>query len=148
MESPVGKIVSIHDGTATVAVARTAACPRCAAGKGCGAGLLGGSRSPALLDVSLAPDSRYREGDEVRLTLEPSDLLQATLLVYGLPLAGTVLALLVGWSIMTPLSDSKAIAFALTGLAAGIMAGRWQLHRRDCLTRFVPRIAGPADGDS
>lgn len=148
MNSPVGTIVAINERTATVQVERTAACPRCAAGRGCGAGLLSGSTRPALLDVALAPGSRYTEGDEVRLMLEPSDLLQATLLVYGLPLAGAVLMLLAGWLLASPLSDPEAIAFAVAGLAAGLLAGRRQLNRRDCLKRFVPRIAGPAGDPS
>ena len=148
MDSPVGKIVSIGPGTATVAVERTAACPRCAAGKGCGAGLLSGSKRPAMLEVSLSPQLGLSEGDEVRLILEPSHLLQATVLVYGLPLAGIVLMLVGGWLISKPLSDPEAIAYAIAGLAAGLIAGRWQLNRRNCLKQFVPKIAGSADGAS
>jgi sigma-E factor negative regulatory protein RseC len=145
MDSPVGKIVSIADGKATVAVERKAACPRCAAGKGCGAGLLSGSTRAALLEVTVSPHHRFSEGDEVRLTLEPSHLLQATMFVYGLPLAGVVIMLILGWSIMKPLSDAQAVAFAAAGLVAGFLAGRRLLNRRDCLKQFVPRIAGAAD---
>ena len=145
MDSPVGKIVSIGQGKATVAVERTAACPRCAAGKGCGAGLLSGSTRPALLEVSLSPHLRIGEGDAVRLTLEPSYLLRASLLVYGLPLAGIVLVLVAGWFISRPLSDLEAITYAGVGLAAGYFAGRWQLNRQNCLKQFVPKIAGSAD---
>lgn len=148
MDSPVGKIVSIEGGKAMVAVERKAACPRCASGKGCGAGLLSGSTDPALLEVSVASRQQYREGDKVRLTLEPSHLLHATLLVYGLPLLGIVVLLGLGWSLMRPLSDAQAIAFAAGGLAAGLLAGRWQLSRRECLKRFAPRITGIADGST
>jgi sigma-E factor negative regulatory protein RseC len=143
MDSPVGKIVSIVDGKATVEVERQAACPRCAAGKGCGAGLLSGSTRPALLEVSVSAHQHFSEGDEVTLSLEPSHLTHAAMLVYGLPLAGTVLMLIVGWSIMRPLSDLVAIAFAAAGLAAGFLTGRWLLDRRLCLRKFVPRIVGP-----
>ena len=148
MESPIGKIVSIGQGKATVEVERTAACPRCAAGKGCGAGLLSGSRDPAVLEVSLSPQLNVGEGDEVRLTLEPSHLLRASLLVYGLPLAGIVLMLVAGWLLMKPLSDPQAIAFAGAGLAAGFLAGRWQLNRQNCLKQFVPKIEGAVDAAS
>ena len=133
--------MSIGPGTATVAVERTAACPRCAAGKGCGAGLLSGSKRPAMLEVSLSPHLNLHEGDEVRLMLEPSHLLQATVLVYGLPLAGIVLMLVAGWLLSRPLSDPEAIAYAISGLAAGLICGRWQLNRRNCLKQFVPKIA-------
>jgi len=148
MDSPIGKIVSIGPGSATVAVERTAACPRCAAGKGCGAGLLSGTTRPAMLEVSISPNLSLSEGDEVRLTLEPSHLLRASLLVYGLPLAGIILMLVAGWFISSPLSDPEAIAYAIAGLAAGLVAGRWQLNRRDCLKQFVPTIDGLVDGAS
>ena len=100
-----------------------------------------------MFDVSLDPHSNFREGDEVRLTLEPSHLLRASLLVYGLPLAGIVLMLGAGWLIGRPLSDPEAIAYAVVGLAAGLLAGRWQLQRRDCLQQFIPKIEGPVNGE-
>ena len=98
-----------------------------------------------MLEVSLSPQLGLSEGDEVRLILEPSHLLQATVLVYGLPLAGIVLMLVGGWLISRPLSDPEAIAYAIAGLAAGLIAGRWQLNRRNCLKQFVPKIAGTID---
>ena len=88
---------------------------------------------------------QFSEGDEVRLTLEPAHLLRATILVYGLPLLGIVIMLLLGWSMMGPLSDLQAIAFAAAGLAAGLGVGRWQLNRQECLKHFVPKISGVAD---
>jgi len=101
-----------------------------------------------MLEVSLSPNLSLSEGDEVRLTLEPSHLLRASLLVYGLPLAGIILMLIVGWLISRPLSDPEAVAYAIAGLAAGLFAGRWQLNRRDCLKQFVPKIEGAVDGAS
>lgn len=97
-----------------------------------------------MFEITLSPHLRLSEGDEVRLTLEPSHLLRASLLVYGLPLAGIVLMLVAGWLISRPLSDPEAVAYAIAGLTAGLLAGRWQLNRRDCLKQFVPKIAGSA----
>jgi len=56
--------------------------------------------------------------------------------------------LVAGWFISSPLSDPEAIAYAIAGLAAGLVAGRWQLNRRDCLKQFVPTIDGLVDGAS
>lgn len=148
MDSPIGIIVAIGPASATVTVARMAACRRCAAGKGCGAGLLGGSATSAVLEVPLSPASGLREGDEVRLTLEPAHLLRATMLVYGLPLVGIILSLTAGWLLSRPLSDAAAIVYAICGLAAGLYAGRRQLQRHECLTRFIPRIEGRANAVS
>ena len=144
MDSPVGKIISIGNGNATVEVERIAACARCAAGKGCGAGLLSGTTKAATLQVSLSPHSQFSVGDEVSLKLEPAHLLRATILVYGLPLVGMVLGLSTGWLISRPLTDGAAVAFAVAGLATGLAAGRWQLNRNHCLRQFIPKIEGPA----
>ena len=144
MDSPSGKIVAVGSTSALVEVARTPACPRCAAGKGCGAGLLSGTQKAAVLEVPLVERSGLRVGDEVVLVLKPLYLLRATLLVYGLPLAGIVSALTAGWLVSRPLTDGAAVALAVAGLAAGLIAGRWRLKRQACLTQFVPTIEGRA----
>lgn len=144
MESPVGKIVSIDNDHATVEVERIAACARCAAGKGCGAGLLSGSSKAAMFEVALSPHSHFSAGDEVRLKLEPAHLLRATILVYGLPLAGMLLGVGAGSLISRPLTDGVAVTYTLAGLAAGFVAGRWQLNRNHCLKHFIPKIEDPA----
>lgn len=97
-----------------------------------------------MLEVSLTPNSQFSAGDKVRLKLEPAHLLRATILVYGLPLAGMVLGLSAGWLISRPLTDGVAVACAVAGLAAGFIAGRWQLNRNHCLKQFIPKIEGPA----
>ncbi len=101
-----------------------------------------------MLEVSLSPQSQYSIGDEVSLKLEPAHLLRATMLVYGLPLAGMVLGLSAGWLISRPLTDGVAVAYAVAGLTAGLAAGRWQLNRNNCLREFIPKIEGPAGAPS
>ena len=53
-----------------------------------------------------------------------------------------------GWLISSPLTDAEAIAYAVAGLAAGLLAGRRQLNRHDCLRQFVPKIEGRVDAAS
>jgi sigma-E factor negative regulatory protein RseC len=141
MDSPVGRIVSVVDGHATVSVDTAAACARCAAGKGCGAGLLAGSDRSRLIDVELGPGLDVRPGDEVVLTLEPSHLLRAAMLAYGLPLAGVVVAVGIAWYLNRTLSDHLAVALAVAGLAAGVLFGRHFLNRDGCLKNLVPTIS-------
>jgi len=45
-------------------------------------------------------------------------------------------------------ADAAAIVYAICGLAAGLFAGRRQLQRHECLTRFIPRIEGRANAVS
>ena len=141
MESQVATIISIDNGRATVSVERTVACARCAAGKGCGAGLLGGQRAAARIELPAPEGMRLAVGDRVILELLPADLLEAALLVYGLPLAGVVAALSVGWLIGGAPGDAQAVVLAVAGLLMGLLAGRYRINRNRCLQRFVPKIA-------
>ena len=83
-------------------------------------------------------------GDVVNLTLEPAHLLRATLLVYGLPLLGMLLALTFGWLLSGALGDAAAVLLAIGGLGAGFYIGRARLRRQECLQQFVPVIEGRA----
>lgn len=140
MQSPFATILAVSDRVATVEVVRETVCPRCAAGKGCGAGLLGGSAKPVILQLPLPGRSALRRGDRVRLTLKPAHILKAALYVYGLPLFSVVLSLSVGWLLVGALADKSAIAFAGCGLLVGSWAGRSLLRRERCLEQFVPHI--------
>ena len=141
MESPVGMIVSIADGHATVSVEAAAICARCAAGKGCGAGLLTGSNRARLIEVQLSPHMNLKAGDEVKLSLAPSNLLRAAVLAYGLPLSGVVIALGTAWFLNESLSDRIAIALAMFGLSLGVLCGRHFLNKDACLKNLVPTIS-------
>ncbi len=138
--SPQGKVVSIvRDGTrarAVVTVDAAAICPRCAAGKGCGAGIFGASQSTRRIEVSLAPGCDVSEGDTVRLSLASRNLLQAAIIVYGWPLLGAIAGALLAF--LGALDDKAAAASVLAGLAVGVALARLRLSRKDCLSRYSP----------
>ena len=141
MESPVGRIVSIADGHATVSVDAASNCARCAAGKGCGAGLLTGSNRSRLIEVQLSPELGLKAGDEVNLALAPANLLRAAVLAYGLPLGGIVAALAVAGFLDRALDDQLAVILAVGGLTGGVLLGRYYLNKDGCLKNFVPTIS-------
>lgn len=141
MESPVGRIVSISDGRAIVSVDAAAVCARCAAGKGCGAGLLTGSNRTRLIEVNLSPGLEVDTGDEVVLSLAPSHLLRAAVFAYGLPLGGIVIALGTAWILNQTLDDHAAIVLATGGLIMGASLGRHWLKKDACLRNLVPTIS-------
>lgn len=134
-------VISVTDAVATVSVDRSVACPRCAAGKGCGAGLLAGVSKPAVLDIAVPGWMSVHEGEQVRLELEPSRILKASVFVYGLPLLGVILALILGGILIGPLSDQTAIWLSIGGFLAGFACGRHWLGRDRCLEQFVPVIS-------
>jgi sigma-E factor negative regulatory protein RseC len=140
MDTPIATIISIADGMATVTVSRSVVCARCAAGKGCGAGLLNGNPEPARLQLPVPGAMRLRTGDQVYLELSADGLLKASFLVYGLPLVGIVTALFAGWLIAGPLNDASTIGLSLAGMLAGLVVARTHIGRDRCLEQFVPKI--------
>ena len=127
-----------------VAVTAALRCARCAAGKGCGADIVSGDARPRNVEARLAPGLELREGDRVRIELAPDGILQASLIAYGLPLAGAVLG--AGAAYLAGVGDLAGVLAVLTGGGAGVLAARGRLRRSPCRDRLTPivtsRIAG------
>ena len=145
METPTGTIVSITDRAgglrAVIEVDATAICPRCAAGKGCGAGILGASRGTRRVEAVIDPALRLGEGDHVQLTLASDSVLRASVIAYGFPLLGAVAAAAAAYSLS--LGDPGAALAALAGIGAGMLFGRRRLRREECLREFIPTAVRP-----
>ena len=148
MDDPQGTIVEfVRDSNGTRAVVEVdagVACPRCAAGRGCGAGVLFDAARQRRVEAWITPGLELSEGDSVRIELAGSSVLKAALLVYGLPLAGAAIAAATAY--VLGLGDPGAATLAIVGLAAGFIVGRRRLDRQTCLSTFTPvisrRIAG------
>lgn len=141
MDNPTGRVVSLADGRggarAVVEVDVAAACPRCAAGKGCGAGLMqpGGTRR---IEVQIPDGIEPRVNDRVEVSLAPHNVLQAAITVYGFPLTGGLAGATFAYAL--ELGDTAAALAALMGVAGGFAASRWRLRQGPCLSRFTPTV--------
>jgi sigma-E factor negative regulatory protein RseC len=150
MDNPSGTIHAIvtdeHGMRATVDVDAAAVCARCAAGKGCGAGLSLGSGTVRRVEASVDPGMTLAAGDQVELVLATDKILRATLIVYGLPLLGAVVAASVAY--LLGLGDAAATLAAIIGVATGLLVARRRLRQTDCLQHFVPHVGKrlPAPG--
>lgn len=137
-----GKVVSVSDDArgrlATIDVEASAICARCAAGKGCGAGLFGARQSTRRLEAPVPPGANIRAGDNVQVALETGDLLSAAMIVYGWPLLGAALGASVAYILNS--GDAVAALSALVGLVGGAVLARRRLNQSQCLSRFRPRI--------
>jgi sigma-E factor negative regulatory protein RseC len=142
MENPRGRVIAIEhveaSAHALVEVDASFSCARCADGKGCGAGLLGGNTGPRRIEALIGVGLNVREGDEVRIELAPSSLLQASLTAYGLPLSGAVLG--AAFAYFSGLGDLYAALTALGGIAVGLVAARVRLRSASRLCQFTPTI--------
>lgn len=142
MNNPQGRIRSLlrddNGVRAVVDIEMAAVCPRCVAGKGCGAGLASSAGRPRQVEALVPPGLDISEGDLVEVTLMPNRLLRASLIVYGLPLAGAIAAATFSYALA--LGDVAAAVAAIAGVLAGLGVGRWRLSRNGCVSRFVPTI--------
>lgn len=140
METAIGHVCSVDDGTITVVVDAPIACRRCAAGKGCGAGLLTGPQKARRIDVIAPPGIRPAVGDTVTLALPPRQLLRAAAIAYGLPLSSLVLSALFAWLAGAGPDSLAAVGIVFSGLAIGFVVSRQLLVRDAVCEKFVPVI--------
>jgi len=143
MNNPSGRVVSLIDGAdgvrAVVDIELAASCPRCASGKGCGAGIFTastGAKQP--VEASVRTGLNLSEGDVVEISLAPDNLLQAAIIVYGLPMLGAIAGAASAYGFSS--GDAAAALAALIGLGAGLIVSRWRLRQSSCLRRFVPIV--------
>ncbi|MCH9692913.1 MAG: SoxR reducing system RseC family protein [Gammaproteobacteria bacterium] len=142
MQNPYGKIVamSADNSVATVVVEAQSACARCAEGRGCGAGLLGGQDRESTIQASVGANVRVRNGDAVSIALQPRNILRASFVVYGYPMLGAVAGAALAWQ--ANLGDLAAALAALSGIAVGLAVARVRLKATSCLRDFTPVVVG------
>lgn len=142
MNTASGTILSVsgegNKRTALVEVSADVVCARCAAGNGCGAGLFGKRETMRQIAVVVPERVSVREGDSVRLVMQSRDLLIASAIVYGWPLAGGVLGAVFAWQLGG--TDGVAAIAAAAGIGAGVWLARRRVRGVACLQRFTPRI--------
>jgi len=142
MENPRGRVIVVkpvdQSPHALVEVDASVSCARCAEGKGCGAGLLGGDTGSRRVDALIGPGLTVQEGDEVRIELSPSNLLQASMVVYGIPLTGAVAGASVSY--LLGFGEFYAAVTALGGIVVGLLIARLHLRTSSCLRQFTPTI--------
>lgn len=142
MDIPQGTIVALVDGDggphADIEVEVAAACPRCARGRGCGAGIFGAGGRTRQIRVPIDKSQQLETGDRVRLCLAADNVLRAAILVYGVPLLGALIGVIGSYALA--LGDAGTALAAIAGLTAGALASRRRLRRESCLRRFTPSI--------
>lgn len=98
-------------------------CARCAAGQGCGGGILGRWLGDRLHRVRAVHDGGVRVGDCVVIGVDERVILFAALLVYGVPLAALLAGALLGQLLAG--HDAGALAGLLAGLLGGFLWVRY-----------------------
>lgn len=137
-----GRIVAIEDGMAWVESPRQSACGSCVSKGHCGTGLLGDALTGARVSrIAVRNTLDAQVGDEVVLGLPEDGVVRASLLLYGLPLAGLV----VGMGLAQSAGDGWALLAGLAGLGAGLLLLR-PLGRRAARLTTEPLLLARLDG--
>ncbi|MBQ0763380.1 SoxR reducing system RseC family protein [Marinobacter psychrophilus] len=123
-----GRVVAVSGNTVWVQTIRQSACQSCSARSGCGQRVLAAASGGRANQVQVLNTLHAGVGDDVTLGIAEQALLQASLLVYALPLLLMVAASIAA-NQLVPGSDGVAILAAGLGLGAGFfVARRWQRH--------------------
>lgn len=142
METIKGKVLSLdgtQDAVRALVEVEAVACARCAAGRGCGAGLAaGGEATTRRVLADVEPGVAVRPGDAVELGLAGRQLLSAALYAWGIPLAGALSAAMLAW--IGGAGDGPAAAVALAGTVLGAVFARSRLQARRCLSSMTPSV--------
>lgn len=132
-------VTRVEDGQVYVQALNMGNCKRCAEGRGCGGGLLGrlGRHRRHTIPVTTRVDE-LRSGDPVVVGIGGEALLQASVLVYLMPLVGMI-GLGAVASVGLGAGDLLVAAFAVAGLAGGLLFVRWKSLSVDA-TQFRPVV--------
>ncbi len=121
MPTTTGTVIEVSSGRAVVVCAGAAGCARCAAGHGCGSGLMErllGDRL-RMVEARVPGSLSVAAGDVVSLKLDDAALVRGAATAYLLPLCGLLAGCLAG-SVLLPASGDAGV---LTGGALGLLAG-------------------------
>jgi len=143
------RIVAVDDDGIWIEARRQSACGRCAARSGCGHGLLDSYFQGPSVHLHLAADrapSGLAAGDLVRVGIDERALLQASLRVYALPLAGFLAGAVLGARFGG--GDVAAAIAAFGGLALGLLGANRLGERADIEAPLILGRLGATDEDT
>lgn len=149
MITETGRVVAVSGDQVWVQTIRQSACQSCSARRGCGQRVMAGASGGKANQVLVANTFGAKVGDEVTVAIAESALLNASLLVYALPLLLFVGGALAGqqWLPMGDagglgdvggFGDVGAVVGSLLGLGAGFLAARRLTQRAG--TSYTPEL--------
>mgnify|MGYP001116260144 FL=1 len=147
MITETGRVLQVEGEWALVACRRQVDCARCAAGRGCGGGVLGKLLGDRLHQVRAATGAvPVATGDRVLIGLSEDAVLRAAAAVYLVPLL-MALAGAVGLGLILPGGELGAVAGAALGLLLGLRWARTYGERHGADATLQPVVLGLSDGD-
>ncbi|OWZ83593.1 SoxR reducing system RseC family protein [Natranaerobius trueperi] len=137
-EGQIGEVIQEKDGYVTVKVQRHSACKKCGA---CDFGLSKNKASTFELKNSI----NAKIGDKVMIDLEGKDIVQASILIYMVPLLALVTGIIFGSNFFSDLDINEDILGFISGIIlmsfafVGIRIYDKKLQNYDS-TKFTPQL--------
>jgi len=133
-----GRVIRVDQNTVWVSSVRSNACESCSARKGCGQAVLAEAASKTVeLELKRPQDMDIHCDDQVVVGIEESSFLQATLLVYLLPIG----LLLIGGGVGHSLGgELGSISGAGIGFSLGLLCSKIFGNRIAPSCRYQPEI--------
>ncbi len=134
------RVIAIEADGVRVETVRQSACSSCRSQAGCGQKLLAELGQGQRFEISVSNPRQLiiQPGDTVELGVEEVSFLQASFMVYLLPIVGLVLLALLADSLGA--AEPLVIIAALVGLGLGFVAVRWWGGRDPQQCRYQPQI--------
>lgn len=133
-----GVVVALIAGGVIVETQRQTGCQSCSSRGGCGINLMQKALNRKQHQVRVATELPLRLGDEVLLILPASALVQASLLMYALPLLGLMVGALIGQTVFA--TNSAAMLGGGLGFGLPLVGLSWRQKGLFANSRFAPRV--------
>lgn len=134
-DMPYGVVKEIHKDSAVVIMERQDMCGDCHACE-----MLSGKKACTLTCLN---HIKCNVGDRVEVTLTNEHFLKATYLVYGVPLIGFVIGILIGYGLAQLLTFGEEDIFVAIGAILGTLIGigyiKWR-DKQESYHKFLPHI--------
>lgn len=133
-----GVVVAVTADGVWVETQRQSGCQSCSSRGGCGVGIMQKALNRRQHKVRVQTDQPVQVGDHVRLLLPATALVQASVLMYFLPLLGLILGAVAGQSLFA--SDAGSIGGAVVSFTAVLLFIARQQNGLSRSGRYAPRI--------
>ena len=131
-------VTGLEGDLAMIQMLRHSACNHCELNSGCGTGAIGRMLGHRSKPLTIRNKFNLNPGDRVLLGMPDRAFLRASLLIYGLPLAGLIGAGLVAqWAF--PGSDLYVFIFSAAGFIAGLSSSSL-IAKNHFSQQFNPKI--------
>lgn len=133
-----GVVVAVTEDGVWIETQRQSGCQSCSSRGGCGVGIMQKALNRRQHKVRVQTDLPVQVGDHVRLLLPAAALVQASVLMYLMPLLGLIIGAVVGQSLFA--SDGGAIGGAMVGFTTMLLLIARRQNGLSRSGRYAPRI--------